>query len=110
MAVAEGPETRNPLAPRAAETETSGVRIPPPLFYLGGFLIGVGVELAVPIDRPAPAITVIGALIGIGGWLALDGAAMLFFRRAGTSMIPISPSKALITTYCDYMARARRWI
>lgn len=87
-----------PLAPSASDTETSGVRIPPPLFYVAGFTIGVGLELAFPIDRPAAAITLAVALVGIGVWLALDGAATLFFRRAGTSMIPFNPSTALVTT------------
>ncbi|MGH2962537.1 MAG: methyltransferase family protein [Solirubrobacterales bacterium] len=36
-------------------------------------------------------------MIGTGLWLALDGAAMLFFRRAGTSMIPFVPTTALVT-------------
>lgn len=31
-------------------------------------------------------------------WLALDGAAMLHFRRAGTSMVPLNPSTARVTT------------
>jgi protein-S-isoprenylcysteine O-methyltransferase Ste14 len=82
----------------AGETETAGIRFPPPLLYVAGFLIGVGLELAFPIDRPSTAITLAGAVIGIGVWLALDGAAMLFFRRAGTSMIPMRPSAALVTT------------
>ena len=42
-------------------------------------------------------ITVVGAVVGVGLWLALDGAAMLFFRRAGTSMLPMNPTTALVT-------------
>jgi protein-S-isoprenylcysteine O-methyltransferase Ste14 len=80
------------------DPDTSGVRIPPPLFYIGGFLVGVALELAMPIDRPPLAITLAGALIGAALWLALDGAAMLFFRRAGTSMVPFNPTTALVTT------------
>lgn len=41
---------------------------------------------------------VAGAAIGVTLWLVLDGAAMLFFRRAGTSMIPFNPTTALVTT------------
>jgi protein-S-isoprenylcysteine O-methyltransferase Ste14 len=81
----------------AASTETSGVRVPPPLFYVAGFLLGVAIELAAPIDRPPPAITVVGTAIGFGAWLALDGAAMISFKRARTSMIPMRPSSALVT-------------
>ena len=87
-----------PLEPTASDTETAGIRFPPPLFYVAGFLVGVGLELAFPIDRPSAAVTLAGAVLGIVVWLALDGAAMLFFRRAGTSMIPFNPSTVLVTT------------
>jgi protein-S-isoprenylcysteine O-methyltransferase Ste14 len=82
----------------AASTETSGVRVPPPLHYVAGFLVGVGLELAIPVDRPSLAITLLGTATGVAGWLALDGAAMLSFGRAGTSMVPMRPSSALVTT------------
>src|ERR687895_509028 len=82
----------------ADSTEASGVRVPPPLFYVAGFLIGVGLEAAFPIDRPALAITIAGVIVGIAGWLALDGAATVSFIRARTSMIPMKPSSALVTT------------
>ena len=78
--------------------DTSGVRIPPPLFYLGGFAVGVALELAFPIDRPPLALTLIAAVICVALWLALDGVAMLSFRRAGTSMVPMNPTTALVTS------------
>jgi protein-S-isoprenylcysteine O-methyltransferase Ste14 len=81
-----------------SDRDTSGIRIPPPLFYVAGFLIGVALELAFPIDDPPLAVSLAGALICGGLWLALDGAAMLFFRRAGTSMVPMNPSSALVTS------------
>jgi protein-S-isoprenylcysteine O-methyltransferase Ste14 len=80
------------------DADTSGVRVPPPLFYIAGFGIGIALEFAFPIDRPPLVITVVGAVVGAGLWLALDGAAMLFFRRAGTSMVPMKPTTALVTT------------
>lgn len=82
----------------ADSDEASGVRIPPPLFYVAGFLAGVGLELAFPIGRPPLAISVLGTGIGAVGWLALDGAAMLSFTRARTSMVPMRPSAVLVTT------------
>jgi protein-S-isoprenylcysteine O-methyltransferase Ste14 len=82
----------------ASEPDSSEVRFPPPLFYVAGFLIGVGLELAMPIDWPPTAVMVVAALIGIALWLALDGAAMLLFRRARTSMVPIKPTTALVTS------------
>jgi protein-S-isoprenylcysteine O-methyltransferase Ste14 len=77
---------------------TSGVTIPPPLFYLAGFGAGIALELFFPIDRPPLAVTIVGAVIGVGLWLALDGIAMLSFRRAGTSMVPLNPTTALVTS------------
>jgi protein-S-isoprenylcysteine O-methyltransferase Ste14 len=74
------------------------VKVPPPLYYIAGFLVGVGLELAFPIDRPPAAITVIGVTAGVALWLALDGAAMLRFRRAGTSMSVNEPTTALVTS------------
>jgi protein-S-isoprenylcysteine O-methyltransferase Ste14 len=81
-----------------SDPDTSGVRVPPPLFYIAGFLLGVALELAFPIGGPPVAIAVAGALIAGALWLALDGAAMLFFRRVGTSMAPFNPTTALVTT------------
>jgi protein-S-isoprenylcysteine O-methyltransferase Ste14 len=78
--------------------DTSGVAFPPPLLYIGGFLIGVGLELAFPVDDLPVAITIAATAACLIAWLALDGAAMLNFRRAGTSMIPMNPSTALVVS------------
>jgi protein-S-isoprenylcysteine O-methyltransferase Ste14 len=78
--------------------ETSGVKVPPPLIYIAGFLAGAGIELAVPLERPALAITIAGVVTGFAGWAALDGFAMLRFQRAGTSMVPMVPSTKLVTS------------
>lgn len=82
----------------AQAADRSGVRIPPPLLYVAGFLVGVALESAVPIGALPPAIAVFAGVIGIGSWLALDGPAMLRFRRAGTSMVPMRPTTALVTS------------
>jgi protein-S-isoprenylcysteine O-methyltransferase Ste14 len=78
--------------------DRSGVRIPPPLFYVAGFLLGLALELAFPIDGPPDVLRICGAALCVALWLALDGAAMLSFRRAGTSMIPFKPTTALVTS------------
>jgi len=33
-------------------SDSAGVRIPPPLFYVAGFLLGLAVERALPLSRP----------------------------------------------------------
>jgi len=84
-------------APRN-EPDRSGVKVPPPLFYVAGFLIGVALEVAVPIAALPLALALAAALIGAAIWLALDGWAMLRFQRAGTSMVPMRPTTALVTS------------
>jgi protein-S-isoprenylcysteine O-methyltransferase Ste14 len=76
---------------------TSGVAFPPPLLYVAGFLVGVGLELAFPVGRPPLVVTLAGVLIGAIGWLLLDGAATRLFARAKTSMVPYKPSTTLVT-------------
>jgi protein-S-isoprenylcysteine O-methyltransferase Ste14 len=77
---------------------TSGVKVPPPLYYLAGFGAGLLLETAFPIDRPPAAVTIVVAAIGVGLWLYLDGVATARFRSAGTSMVPMRPSTALVTS------------
>ena len=78
--------------------DTSGIRVPPPVYYVVGFLAGVALELAVPTNWPSAAVRIVVAVLAAGAWLALDGAAMLNFRRAGTSMVPMNPTTALVTS------------
>jgi len=80
------------------DPDSSGVRIPPPLFYIAGFLAGLALELAFPVAGLPLALALAAGLIGFASWLALDGAAMLHFRRAHTSMVPMKPSNALVTS------------
>jgi protein-S-isoprenylcysteine O-methyltransferase Ste14 len=80
------------------DRDTSGVRVPPPLFFLAGLLVGCGLEVLLPIDGVSDPFRWAACAIGVALWLALDGTAMFRFRRAGTSMIPFNPSTALVTS------------
>jgi protein-S-isoprenylcysteine O-methyltransferase Ste14 len=82
----------------ALKSDTSGIRIPPPAFYVAAFLVGVALELVFPTSWPPFGVRIAVALLAGGAWLALDGAAMVSFRRAGTSMVPINPTTALVTS------------
>jgi protein-S-isoprenylcysteine O-methyltransferase Ste14 len=86
--------------PQAAArgSDTAGIRIPPPVYYIVAFLGGVVLELAFPTSWPPVGIRIGVTVIAAAAWLALDGAAMVNFRRAGTSMIPMNPTTALVTT------------
>lgn len=81
-----------------SEADRSGVRVPPPLVYVAGFVAGLALELVVPIGALPLGVAVPAGLLGAGLWLALDGSAMSLFRQAGTSMVPMRPSTALVTS------------
>lgn len=85
--------------PEATErTEaTSGVRVPPPLFYLAGLAIGIALELAFPIDGPPTWVRIAVGVLGVGLAAALDGSAMVRFVRAKTNIVPFKPTSALVT-------------
>jgi protein-S-isoprenylcysteine O-methyltransferase Ste14 len=84
------------------EKDTPGVPAPPPLFYLAGFLVGLGIELAVPVDGPATWIRIAGAALGLIGFIAFGSRAVMAFRRAGTNVIPFKPATALVTSGWPY--------
>jgi protein-S-isoprenylcysteine O-methyltransferase Ste14 len=90
-------EAGKPEAP-APRADTSGIRVPPPLYYVAGFLPGVALELAFPTGWPPVGVRIAVAVLAVAAWLALDGLAMLSFRRARTSMVPIKPSTALVAS------------
>jgi protein-S-isoprenylcysteine O-methyltransferase Ste14 len=86
--------------PEAAvpKTDTSGIRVPPPLYYVVAFLAGIALELMFPTSWPPLGVRIAATVLATGAWLGLDGAAMVFFRRAGTSMVPMNPTTALVTS------------
>jgi protein-S-isoprenylcysteine O-methyltransferase Ste14 len=68
------------------------------VIYVAGFLVGVALELAFPIGALPLALAVLAGVIGAGLWLALDGSAMVLFRRARTSIVPMKPTTTLVTS------------
>jgi protein-S-isoprenylcysteine O-methyltransferase Ste14 len=84
----------------AVETDSAGVRFPPPLIYLGGLLPGLAAERFVAlrsfgIDWRLLAAT--GALLFVGGAAMMLAAAGLF-RRLGTNAPPTRPTTIIVTT------------
>ena len=80
-----------------AKTEdASGVRFPPPLIYVGGFVIGYLLDRAVPLTLTSwPLGEPLGwALVAVG--VALMGSAVMTFRRAGTSLNPAKPTTRVV--------------
>lgn len=90
--------TRQRRATPTRAGDHAGVRIPPPLVYVAGFSVGVAVEAAAPSpDMPSLVAGLVGtAMVGVG--VLLSATSMRAFRRAGTSVVPIRPTTALLTS------------
>lgn len=82
----------------ALKSDTAGIRVPPPVYYVAAFLVGVLLELIFPTSWPPFGVRLAVALLAGGAWLALDGVATVLFHRAGTSMVPMNPTTALVTS------------
>jgi protein-S-isoprenylcysteine O-methyltransferase Ste14 len=87
--------------PDRASREHAGVRLPPPLLFLGALVFGIVLEWLWSLgwlDSLPPPLR-----YWLGGGLFLAGAALLasairLFRRAGTAIPPWEPSTTLVTT------------
>jgi len=79
-----------------ATEDASGVRFPPPLIYVGGFVIGYLLDRAVPLALTSrPLGEPLGwALVAVG--VVLMGSAVMTFRRAGTSLNPAKPTTTVV--------------
>ncbi len=79
-----------------ATRDASGVRFPPPLIYVGGFVLGYLLDRAVPLTLTSwPLGEPLGwALVAVG--VALMGSAVMTFRRAGTSLNPAKPTTRVV--------------
>ena len=77
---------------------TSGVRFPPPLYFLIPLLLSVATEFLFPAQRflPSLAAACIGAAL-IALAVAFASSALVTMRRAGTSPVPVTPTRALVT-------------
>ena len=79
-----------------ASADSAGVVVPPPIVYALGFGIGYA------LDRFKPAPVAVGGARILLGWVfagagvALAASAIVLFRRAGTSPVPIQPTTALV--------------
>lgn len=90
-----------PASQQAADNATAGVRVRPPLLYLGCLLLGLVLDLFLPL----PVFSSGAGLIRwtTGGGLILTGAAIVAacarnFARAVTPVPSNQPVRALVTT------------
>ncbi len=79
---------------------TSGVRFPPPFYYLIGLMLGFGIQWLLPVQLVTttyrPLLSIAGAAAILLG-LSLGAWAVITFRHAGTSPNPHKPTTAFTT-------------
>ena len=80
------------------QADSPGVRVPPPLVFLGGLGIGLALSTWAPTEYLGRTIArpLGGVLIGLGVLLALS--AFRAFFQARTNIRPDRPSSALVRT------------
>ncbi len=78
-----------------AHTDSAGVRVPPPLYYVVGLVAGVLMNRVLPVLPSLPhGAAAGGVLIALGLLLGLS--AVHVVRRARTSVLPHRPSTAFV--------------
>jgi len=84
------------LAMSENRSESAGVKIPPPLVFAGGLILGLVIGVRAPLVSlpPWPART--AGVILLAGGLILGGWARFIFLRRGTSVRPDRPVTALV--------------
>ena len=80
----------------------TGITVPPPLIFVGGFLIGLAFEYVIPVAAPPLPERVAVGLVGLAGFLYFDSLAMRGFGRAGTSVLPFGDRTTAIVTDGPY--------
>ena len=81
-------------------SDGANVRFPPPLIYVAGLAIGIGVDriLRLPtLGLPLMTRSIAGALIAVLGFLVMFAGAGLFLRKR-TAIIPFKPASSLVTS------------
>jgi protein-S-isoprenylcysteine O-methyltransferase Ste14 len=78
-----------------------GVRFPPPLLFVTGYVVALLLQRAIPWPIAGPGTVL---LCRVAGWVLLAGAlvvalsALATFHRARTGIIPNRPATTLVTT------------
>src|SRR5688572_23410622 len=92
---------KNPAGQQVNDTGTAGVIARPPVLFLAALLLGLASNRLLPLPFALPEAGLVhwiiaGSLILIG--LALVGAGIRNFSRAGTPVPTNQPTRALVTT------------
>lgn len=81
-----------------AKPDSAGVKVPPPLIYIAGLLIGAALEQVAATPNLPVVWALVAAVVGIVLAVVLDGDATRRFLRSRTALEPWKPSSALVTT------------
>lgn len=78
------------------QQDSPGVRVPPPLYFVGAFAAGLGIHHLYPISfESGTAIRVVSILAGVAA-LALAGSAVGVMWAVRTGIFPHHPATALV--------------
>jgi protein-S-isoprenylcysteine O-methyltransferase Ste14 len=80
----------------SSQPDHPNVKIPPPLIYVVGFILGLCLGRAVPVSVLPKTPSHIVAVVWIAVWAILGAWSIGSFRRARTSFLPIRPATALV--------------
>ena len=80
----------------------TGISVPPPLIFVGGYLVGLAVEFVIPVAGPPLPVRIAVGLVGLVGFLYFGGSAMRGFGRAGTSVLPFGDRTTAIVSDGPY--------
>jgi protein-S-isoprenylcysteine O-methyltransferase Ste14 len=72
------------------------VRIPPPLIYVAGFVLGLLLERAFPVLVLPKTYSRVAAVLCIALWAILTVWSIGLFNRARTSFLPIRPTTTFV--------------
>lgn len=82
------------LGPRATSDDRTGTRVPPPVIYAAGFVLGWALDAWVGLSSGARLPLMGGAIVLLGA--ALGAWALLAFRRARTTWHPHGGTTAIV--------------
>lgn len=82
----------------SAHLDHANVKIPAPLIYVAGLILGLVLERRLPVVALPRALSQAAALACLAVWIGLMAWSVGSFWRNRTSLIPIKPATALVVS------------
>ena len=80
-----------------AAQESAGVKVPPPVIFTTGLVLGLVLDGALDGGPIPSALRWVLGIALVAGGLALQASFIALFRRAGTHVEPWKPTSAIVT-------------